>query len=695
MYQKRRQRCTNSPISSTKNPLFPKTKKAQVTIFIIVGIVMLLAVALVLLLQKQIVSFKTEELIPTEKGKVETYITSCIQQAGDEALFLIGTQGGYIKVPKDIQNDASQHLRLSPMNVIPYWAYGQNVRIPPLSAIKQEIDQYIEQHTKSCLLDLQPFQDTYNILEKSSIKADTNIADGKVIFNVNWNVELQTKGGEKVAEVIEHTAESPAKLKRLHETASRIIDSEMSSLKVEDLTQDLIALEHSKVPVTGIELSCKKKTWNPKDVESELKKMIHINLKELRIQGTDYVAFPEELTYYQSHYIWNIGEEFNQPKISTSFNYDENYPFIFAVTPIAGSKMQSSQFGGSDVLSLLCIQQWKFTYDVSYPVQVRLIDDTNYNFQMAFTVHLVRNIPNRGAEITARQPIYIDTTNDEAFCSHRTIPMGIKTYELIENDQGVYSREPLEDVAITYTCLRYKCDIGTTKYESSKNQVGFTTNYPYCPGGILRGVKENYKENWIQVPTIEGKEYDLNLIPTITFPLKNINLVKHELLVNNQLCPAEPLDKKETALIKISYTKPIENLTSPSTTPATPPLSATPSFPSSSVQSSSTSTSGPLHKIDLIKTGTPDETLEQEQPLTLLAKADFTYDLEIQLFNDEQFVGGYKGKWLASLDQLASSTSPQLTFHVGTKPNANEEELYAFLLTLEQNTKTIPQPEIK
>jgi hypothetical protein len=97
----------------------------------------------------------------------------------------------------------------------------------------------------------------------------------------------------------------------------------------------------------------------------------------------------------------------------------------------------------------------------------------------------------------------------------------------------------------------------------------------------------------------------------------------------------------------------------------------------------------------LIKTGTPDETLEQEQPLTLLAKADFTYDLEIQLFNDEQFVGGYKGKWLASWDQLASSTSPQLTFHVGTKPNANEEELYAFLLTLEQNTKTIPQPEIK
>lgn len=691
MYQKRLKRSTYSPISSTKISLSPKHKKAQVTIFIIVGIVMLLAVALVLILQKQIVSFKTDELIPTEKGIVETYLTSCIQQAGDDALFLIGTQGGYITIPKDLQNDASQHLRLSPMNVIPYWAYGQNVRIPPLSAIKQELDLYIEQHTKSCLLDLQPFQETYNLIEKSPIKADTNIADGKVIFNVNWNVELQTKSGEKVAEVITHQAESPVKLKRLHETASRIIDSEMSSLKIEDLTQDLIALEHPNVPVTGIELSCKKKTWNPKTVESELKKLIHINLKELRIQGTDYVNFPEELSYYQSHYIWNIGEEFNQPKIHVSFNYDENYPFIFAVTPIAGSKMQSSQFGGSDILSLLCIQQWKFTYDVSYPVQVRLSDDTNYNFQIAFTTHLVRNIPNRGAEITARQPIYIDTTNDEAFCTHRAIPMDIKTYELIENDQGVYSREPLEDVAITYTCLRYKCDIGTTKYDPSKNKVGFTTNYPYCPGGILRGAKQNYKESWIQVPTIAGKEHELNLIPTISFPLKNINILKHELLENNQLGPAEPLGKKETALIKISYTKPIENITTtpPSTPDSSSPLNAL--TPSTSL----TTPLQPLHKIDLIKTGTPDETLEQEQPLTLLAKADFTYDLEIQLFNDEQFIGGYKGKWLASWDQLASSTSPQITFHVGTKPKAQEEELYAFLLDLEKSTTTIPKPDLK
>ncbi len=671
MYQKRLNRGKNSPNSNTHLSHFPKTKKAQVTIFIIVGIVMLLAVALVLLLQKQIVSFKTDELIPTEKGKVETYITSCIQDAGDQALFLIGTQGGYINVPQDIQTDASQHLRLSPMNVIPYWAYGPNVRIPALSAIKQELDQYIEQHTKSCLLDLQPFQDTYNIIEKSPIKADTNIADGKVLFNVNWNVELQTKSGEKVAEVINHQAESPVKLKRLHETASRIIDSEMSSLKIEDLTQDLIALEHPNVPVTGIELSCKKKTWNPKTVESELKKLIHTNLQELRIQGTDYVNFPEDLTYYQSHYIWNIGDEFTQPKIHVSFNYDESYPFIFAVTPIAGSKMQSSQFGGSDVLSLLCIQQWKFTYDVSYPVQVRLIDDTNYNFQIAFTTHLVRNIPNRGAEITARQPIYIDSINDEKYCAKRTIPMNVKTYELVENDQGAYNKNDLDSVNITFTCLRYKCDIGTTTYDPRVNIANINTNYPFCSGGLLRGLKKGYKEALEQTVTTAGKEISLHMIPIHNINLAKIKIVKHELQSDGKLSAAQEMSAKETALIKIKYYK-------------------------SSSSSTNTSVSPPqtlFHESTIIKTGTIDPVLEEEQQLELLAKADFTYDLEINYFNKELFTGGYKSKWLASWDQLSSAN--EIIFHIITNEKAPEEELYALLLNLEQQSKIVPAPEIK
>ena len=81
MYQKRKEMSKSSFISTIFH-----TKKAQVTIFIILGIVILIAVSLVILLKTELVTFKTGDIIPTEKGKVENYITSCIEKIGEEAL---------------------------------------------------------------------------------------------------------------------------------------------------------------------------------------------------------------------------------------------------------------------------------------------------------------------------------------------------------------------------------------------------------------------------------------------------------------------------------------------------------------------------------------------------------------------------------------------------------------------------------
>ena len=124
------------------------SKKGQVTIFIILGILLLLTLILIIFLRKELITFRPEEIIPTEKGKVENFITSCIEQIGDEALQRVGLQGGYIDVPSEIVNDHTARLQISPMHVTPYWAYGKNVRIPSLQEIKEEIDDYLEEHVR-------------------------------------------------------------------------------------------------------------------------------------------------------------------------------------------------------------------------------------------------------------------------------------------------------------------------------------------------------------------------------------------------------------------------------------------------------------------------------------------------------------------------------------------------------------------
>ena len=637
------------------------TKKGQITIFIILGILLLLALVLVIFLKKEVLVFKPEEIVPTTKGKVESLITSCIDDISEDALFLIGLQGGYINVPEEIASDSSVHLRISPMNVVPYWAYGTNNEIQTLDQIKQRIDFYIEENLRECVLGLEPFKEVYDITEKSGIAANTEIVESKVIFNVYWNLEIKDKAGEVITELINHVTESPVRLKNVHATAKRIVEQELSGLKLEDLTLDLIALEHPNVPVAGMELSCSKKTWKVKEVKETLQDLLRINIGQLKVKGTEFVEFPEDLPYFQNHYIWEMGDEFIQPEVSVVFNYENNYPFLFQVTPTSGGMMESGSSGGNDKLSFLCIQQWKFTYDVTYPVLVRVRDETTgYNFNAAFTVHLVRNKPDRESYVTARPSLVYDFASDDKFCGDKRVPMTVRTWNLIENAaQGIYDAEPLEDVEVSYTCMRYRCEMGKTEFDFAQAgyQAGLNLNFPYCVGGILRGQKEGFKETWERVTTKAGGEADLYLVPLFKLPVSKFSVVKHD-VTGESMRDAAALGKDETALIRLNAYKEGQK----------------------------------FHTVEqMVGKGLNEETAQQLQ-VELLADADFTYEVEVNVFDDESMIGGYSANWTASWDELQSAE--KIVFHALTREGAGDIAIYDLISNLKKYSQSVPLPEI-
>lgn len=641
-------------------------KKGQLTIFIILGIILVLALVLVVLMKKEVIVFRPEEVIPTEKGKIENYITACISGRGQEALFLIGLQGGYVEVPREISGNGNLHLRVSPMNVVPYWAYGKSLMIPSLEEIKLRVDRYMEENLRECLLGTEAFSESYNIIEKSGIKADTEIVDKKVLFKVKWNLEIRDKGGEIITEVIDHLAESPIKLKRVYETAKAIGETEMRELKLEDITQDLIALENPKVPVAGVEISCSKKRWKAGEVKEALKDMLRVNIRELKIKGTEFVEFPDSLPYYQNHYVWDLGEGFGYPEVSVVFNFDNNYPFLFYVTPQRGGLMESGMQGGSDKLAFLCIQNWKFTYDVVYPVLVRVRDETTgYNFQMALTVHLVRNTPNRG-EAEVRTPSnLIETVTDEDYCRDKRLLMLVKSYELVESEKsGEYWREPLEGVKVSFTCLKYRCEMGETEYGfgGMGDVAAMRTNFPYCVGGILRGEKEGYKESWKRVVSKAGEEVELELVPLLKFPAEGLKVVKHEILGEEggrlRIGRGKELEE-ETAMIKLVNKKKGEV----------------------------------FQEINWASSPELDKKVVEESMVEFLGKGNFEYEVEIYLFEGEEFKGGYKGNWTAEWKKLAGGK--EIIFHTVSKEGMEEEEMFELMINLEDYSKEIPLPEIR
>ncbi|MEK6899634.1 MAG: hypothetical protein AABX05_00780 [Nanoarchaeota archaeon] len=659
-----KKRCTT--FSNSLNPA-SFNRKGQVTIFIIMGILILLALLLVIFFRKELITFKPEEIVPTEKGKIENYLTACLQGVGNDALNLIGIQGGYIDIPVSVVDDGNSRLQVSPANMIPYWARGNNVDIPSLEDIKFRMDRYIEKNMRGCMFTLQAFQESYDLIEKSDLSSDTKITDAKVLFNLRWDVEIRSKSGEMITEVIDHVSESPIKLQHVYEVAKGIVEKEMDTLKLEDITQDLISLEHPDVPVAGMELSCSKKRWDVDTVRNTLLELLRINVQQLKISGTDYADFPEDLTYYQNHYIWDLGKEFSYPAVSVLFNFDQTYPYIFAVTPLVGNSMVSSQLGGSDLLSFLCIQTWKFTYDLVYPVLVKVKDDTTgYVFNTAFTVHLIKNIASR-EEPVARASYFKDAVNNEDYCEVMNIPMTVFSYELVENPStGVYDREPLDSVKTSFTCLRYRCDMLETEYDfSGRGPVsGYTTNFPYCVGGILRGEKDGYKESWQRVVTASGKEVELNLIPELKIPSDKVKIIKHQLINADTIGPGVSMKDDELGAIKLTFRK---NTDMPNV---------------------------PFHESSIVKAKTADTAeVELQDSLNFLAKADFSYETEVNVLRTEKFIGGYKGNWTASWEKLQGAD--QIVFHVISRGSASDEEMFDLLLNLRDYSNLVPAPEIK
>ena len=663
MYKKRCKVVSSRSISENF-PLPVSSKRGQVTIFIILGILFVLVVVLLIALRKELITFKPEEITFTQKGKVEQLISSCMEKVGSDALFRMGLQGGYVDVPLRIEQDASKHIRISPMNVVPYWAYGENMEIPSPEQLQKELDGYMEEHLRSCVLELEPFKASYDVVEKSDVRANTEILDAKVLFKVHWDLEVKDKQGQVISQVVDHEADSKVKLKRVYDTARQIVAKEMQTLKFEDLTQDLISLEHPSVPLMGLEVSCNKKEWSFAQARNTLKDMLRVNLAQVKIEGTKYAQFSDTQPYYQSHYLWNVGEGVSKD-VSVLFQFDNQFPFYMEVTPRQGEKMQSGQQGDrSSILSTFCLQVWKFTYDVNYPVLVRVHDETTgYDFQMAFTVHLKRNIPNRKEGYAESSHFFLAPVRDDDYCRESKIPMTVFSYELVENPAlGVYNREPLDNVDLSFTCLRYSCDIGKTEYDfgGMGDIAAYRTIFPYCVGGIVRATKAGYAEGWERVVTEEGKQVELNLMPLHAVSGSNIKVVKHELL--DDLRVGQPVDLRtnEVASIKITYHKP--------------------DHPEN-------------HESQVVLSPSLDARVIADQSLQFLAKTDFTYDVNVQVMQDDTFIGGYQGNWTVPWEQLQNAQ--QIIFHIITHEDGSDDDRLALAIELPERSRLVPQPEIK
>lgn len=132
-------------------------KKGQITIFIILGIVLLLLVGISIYVFYRVSKerFEGAKLVSLEPATVTDYVSNCIQITARDGIYLLSSQGGYINPLGDPKyGDQGDYQRLHyalEEGPIPYVVDGKQTRLRQLEDMMQALSRYVAVELKNCL----------------------------------------------------------------------------------------------------------------------------------------------------------------------------------------------------------------------------------------------------------------------------------------------------------------------------------------------------------------------------------------------------------------------------------------------------------------------------------------------------------------------------------------------------------------
>ncbi len=476
-------------------------KRGQLTLIILVGILVATLVGVSVYYKDEIYSLYWEysrakaEAIPEQVQEINDYIYSCIDQVTEEPLLLMGTQGGYIEIPaepipRSDLNPFSNSLEIIPGSSLrtAYWYYktANNIEsslMPSREEMEAELENYVTNHLASCTNNLELFT-RYNITA-GTLSTDATIQDDSVIFTIEYPMQVAT-------EDISYNfgtfyIEQPYPLGKLYDLSVQILNSENQEHFLEEKTFDMLVL-YEELPLTEINVDCETHTWNMQEVEDKFKEIASANLANIIIKGTTASGSVDK--YYQ----WDALKN-NANDITSSVFFSPDWPLEMEIYPSQNEILSGAQFstqGADKVAALLrqflCLESYRFVYDIRYPVLISLMDENGYTFQFAAQVVIDNNQPRQNTAAGEEMEI------DERLCSSLTQTATVHAYGISVSG----SLYPLEDASIKYKCISSVCDIGKTGTDGS-----LTSLFPACVNGQEIAEKDGFKSSSEFLTTLE------------------------------------------------------------------------------------------------------------------------------------------------------------------------------------------------
>ncbi|MBI2147850.1 hypothetical protein HYU19_05265 [Candidatus Woesearchaeota archaeon] len=588
------------------------SKRGQITIFILIGILILVAAAAYLYYQRASVGLPEVEKIPAAFLPVREYVEGCIRSTAEQGADIMGLQGGYIAVPPHISANPYSYLPLTQDRglKVPYWYYEGVSRIPSLENMGTDLAAYVDENVQYCLGGLEPLKELFDIEVQSAPSSAAVIASDAVAVVTKMPIKARVKGSGEETTILSYSSSLPVSLKRMHDLGVEVMTRENQEMYMEKLTVNLMAIGPD-IPFTGMELQCSKLKWSKQQVQDDIKNLLFYNVPRVTLEKTKHPPIPADDDLGRHMFSWQAtSSDFRD--ITAGVVFSKDWPFQMVVRPSSGNVMSASFGQGAEkYLQYLCINTYHFTYDLIYPVQIVLEDPDAFNgrgylFTFAFPV-LVNH--NKGDRTNFPIATFESPEQDLEACSDRdAAPFTIRA----TNPDGEY----VKDANVTFNCANMiYCHLGTTEFTGGIYSL--MTQLPsFCDPGMLRLDHPDYLSATVAIDR-DRRAADVDLTP-----LKKLSfsVQKKQIRVNALDVRTYPLDEGEYAVLFI-------------TSKDIPEFEAVRRYP-----------------LDPESAAELDEKARREMTkLQLVVKEGVTYDIDLVLFNkDDELIGGYRGNWMPS-----------------------------------------------
>jgi len=525
-------------------------RRGQVTLFIVIGLALLIGVLLFLLLRP---AYHIEEsrvgVVP-----VGQLIDDCTTQSLERLLRIAGANGGYL------DTSGLRHAGLPwegdtvpfPPQDVALWSHVKPCsnplgceasEQPPLcthdcplqlsfntdrTSVQEQIEQALPGTVIACLDNFTKVKDKYEVTFDGEGKA-TVLFTKNVIANLDMPVTITNRENGERRRLERFTAEAPVDLLQLYMLAYHLAQAERNSSYLERLTLNLLVLysgvKEKLPPMRSVTLLGRQRYWSRTAVEKILQEEI--------LPWSDFIQVPnavagyrpiippsnlsaEEQAYRAGTYanLYVVPDTTQYEDVKARFFYPGTRPFLAINGGKELLKPRSVNFGGLVTKMLgLFINDYRFRYDLAYPVIVTLTDESafngkGYDWSFGLEANIWRNEPLNRSLATTRFTL----VNQRADLAS---PLQRVKNALLISTTNKETGEPLAGVRITYACGE-EWFIGETD-----EQGRLATRMPYCRyGGLLSYSKAGYLGSGISYDNYE--EDVTHRFSFALWPLQNI-----------------------------------------------------------------------------------------------------------------------------------------------------------------------------